>query len=146
MLFLLSLPSSLFLLPSPLFPLVPSFLSSAPSFAHLHSLFFLPSPLSPSFSPVSASSLSSLSPTPLYNFLFSLQTVVTERPSAMLHYNLVDCHVAICTPQMLVVFADNFDYQEMSHLIKGVMERDEVSEHDGTAARLCLRIIPATSQ
>lgn len=55
------------------------------------------------------------------------QNVVTERAAARVHYNLLDSHVAICAPQLLVVFADNFDYQEMAHLIKGVMERDEVS-------------------
>lgn len=53
--------------------------------------------------------------------------MVTERAAARVHYNLLDSHVAICAPQLLVVFADNFDYQEMAHLIKGVMERDEVS-------------------
>ena len=52
---------------------------------------------------------------------------MTERAAARVHYNLLDSHVAICTPQLLVVFADNFDYQEMAHLIKGVMERDEVA-------------------
>jgi hypothetical protein len=56
-----------------------------------------------------------------------VQNVVTERAAARVHYNLLDSHVAICAPQLLVVFADNFDYQEMAHLIKGVMERDEVS-------------------
>lgn len=56
----------------------------------------------------------------------------------------MDCHIAICSPQVgvfalmdanaqvLMLFSDNFDYQDLSDFVRGVLAADEV-ELGGTA-------------
>eukprot|EP00051_Salpingoeca_urceolata_P004996 m.69499 g.69499 ORF g.69499 m.69499 type:complete len:706 (-) comp13992_c0_seq2:43-2160(-) len=47
------------------------------------------------------------------------------RPKVEFRTNLVDCHVYVCSPEVKMLFADNFDYECMSDLVKDVVERDE---------------------
>ena len=35
----------------------------------------------------------------------------TEQPSVQFRYDLLDCRIDICSPQVLWIFQDNFDYQ-----------------------------------
>lgn len=34
-----------------------------------------------------------------------------ERDSVQLRTDLIDCHIAVCSMDVLVAFSDNFDYQ-----------------------------------
>lgn len=37
--------------------------------------------------------------------------IMAEHPSLSFRYDLLDCQVDICSPEMLLQFSDNFDYQ-----------------------------------
>lgn len=62
-----------------------------------------------------------------------------------LHYDLLDCHVSICSPQIPQLFADNFDYQTRDNFIRGILVNEEIlGNHiytyiisDQYAARVC---------
>lgn len=44
----------------------------------------------------------------------SLSTeVFRDHPSVTFHYDWFDCHIDICSPDVLVQFSDNFDYQDI---------------------------------
>lgn len=37
-------------------------------------------------------------------------------------YDLMDPHISICSPEVLMLFSDNFDYQDISNdFVKGVL-------------------------
>jgi len=39
-----------------------------------------------------------------------------------MRYDLMDCHICVCSPEVLLRFSDEFDYQEMrEHFVKGVL-------------------------
>ncbi|GAB6019121.1 hypothetical protein CHUAL_013999 [Chamberlinius hualienensis] len=40
--------------------------------------------------------------------------------------DLIDCQISICSPEVLSLFADNFDYQTRNDFIKGVLVHEEV--------------------
>lgn len=40
--------------------------------------------------------------------------IVDEHPSMVLHTNLLDCHIDICSPEFLIQFGDNFDFKVKS--------------------------------
>ena len=62
-----------------------------------------------------------------------------------LHYDLLDCHVSICSPQIPQLFSDNFDYQTRDNFIRGILVNEEIlGNHiytyvisDQYAARVC---------
>jgi len=62
-----------------------------------------------------------------------------------LHYDLLDCHVSICSPLIPQLFSDNFDYQTRDHFIRGILVNEEIlGNHiythvisDQYAARVC---------
>jgi translation initiation factor eIF-2B subunit epsilon len=37
--------------------------------------------------------------------------LMADRTGLSFHGNLLDCHVDICSPELMVQFSDNFDYQ-----------------------------------
>jgi len=39
--------------------------------------------------------------------------ILVEHPELELRGDLMDCHVDVCSPEVLVAFSDNFDYQEL---------------------------------
>ena len=43
-----------------------------------------------------------------------------------LHYDLLDCHVSICSPQIPQLFSDNFDYQTRDNFIRGILVNEEI--------------------
>eukprot|EP00043_Microstomoeca_roanoka_P007540 m.72633 g.72633 ORF g.72633 m.72633 type:complete len:754 (-) comp13863_c0_seq1:333-2594(-) len=53
-------------------------------------------------------------------------STVMERSRVELQYDLVESHIYICTPLMLMQFADNFDYANVFDFIKGVIENEEI--------------------
>eukprot|EP00047_Mylnosiga_fluctuans_P011287 m.20421 g.20421 ORF g.20421 m.20421 type:complete len:653 (+) comp3530_c0_seq2:31-1989(+) len=56
-------------------------------------------------------------------------TIFRDRAAVDIRFDLVDTHIYICSPQVLLLFADNFDYQDMSDFIRGVMAADELEQH-----------------
>lgn len=52
-----------------------------------------------------------------------------EHPDIDLHYDLLDCHVSICSPDVPQLFSDNFDYQTQYHFIRGLLVNEEIMGH-----------------
>ncbi|KAM7273523.1 hypothetical protein ACFE04_028187 [Oxalis oulophora] len=50
---------------------------------------------------------------------------LTDRPSIGLHNDKEDCYIDICSPEVLSLFTDNFDYQHLRrHFVKGLLVDD----------------------
>eukprot|EP00252_Welwitschia_mirabilis_P016124 TRINITY_DN3563_c0_g2_i1.p1 TRINITY_DN3563_c0_g2~~TRINITY_DN3563_c0_g2_i1.p1 ORF type:complete len:742 (-),score=186.19 TRINITY_DN3563_c0_g2_i1:165-2390(-) len=61
----------------------------------------------------------------LRNFILD-STVLSERPAVQLYTDLQDCFIDICSPEVLLLFTDNFDYQQLRRdFVKGLLS-DEV--------------------
>ena len=41
-------------------------------------------------------------------------------------YDLMDCHVSVCSPQVPAIFSDNFDYETRDHFVRGILVNEEV--------------------
>ena len=39
--------------------------------------------------------------------------ILEEHAQVQFRYDLLDCHVDICAPEVLMLFSDNFDYQDI---------------------------------
>eukprot|EP00026_Physarum_polycephalum_P004385 Phypoly_transcript_04403.p1 GENE.Phypoly_transcript_04403~~Phypoly_transcript_04403.p1 ORF type:complete len:529 (+),score=70.14 Phypoly_transcript_04403:24-1610(+) len=51
--------------------------------------------------------------------------VFAEHSEVDLRYDLIDCHIDICAPEVLFIFTDNFDYQDIrKDFIKGLMSSE----------------------
>lgn len=57
----------------------------------------------------------------------SRQTFLSSR-SISFHTDLEESGIAICSPELLTLFEDNFDYQLLSQMVKGVVNGEEVVE------------------
>jgi translation initiation factor eIF-2B subunit epsilon len=54
------------------------------------------------------------------------RSIFHDRPVVQLSNNLQDCHIDICSPEVLLLFTDNFDYQQLRRdFVKGLLS-DEV--------------------
>ena len=61
------------------------------------------------------------------------------------HYDLLDCHISICSPTVPQLFSDNFDYQTRHHFIRGILNHEDILGNriythvisDQYAARVC---------
>lgn len=54
------------------------------------------------------------------------RSALNDRPSVQLCTNLQDCHIDICSPEVLDLFTDNFDYQQIRRdFVKGLLS-DEI--------------------
>lgn len=51
-----------------------------------------------------------------------------ENPSVSLLHNIKDTHIAICSPSVLPLFSDNFDYQTKDDFVKGLLMSEEIME------------------
>lgn len=56
-----------------------------------------------------------------------LQEVLTEHKNVLLHYDLLDCQISVCSPQVPALFKDNFDYLTRDDFIKGILMTEDVS-------------------
>ena len=56
-------------------------------------------------------------------------TLFDEHPDIDLHYDLLDCHVSVCSPEVPQLFSDNFDYQTHHHFIHGLLVNEEIMGH-----------------
>ena len=60
-------------------------------------------------------------------------------------YDLLDCHISLCSPSVPQLFSDNFDYQTRHHFIRGILLNEDIlGNHiythvisDQYAARVC---------
>lgn len=43
-----------------------------------------------------------------------------------IHYDVLDCHISVCSPNVPQLFSDNFDYQSRYHFIRGIIVNEEV--------------------
>ena len=72
-------------------------------------------------------------------------TLFDEHQDIDLHYDLLDCHVSVCSPEVPQLFSDNFDYQTHYHFVRGLLVNEEIMGHhiythfisDQYAARVC---------
>ncbi|KAG0601733.1 hypothetical protein M758_11G136100 [Ceratodon purpureus] len=54
------------------------------------------------------------------------RSALNDRPSVQLCTNLQDCHIDICSPEVLTLFTDNFDYQQIRRdFVRGLLS-DEI--------------------
>ncbi|EFA81106.1 bacterial transferase hexapeptide repeat-containing protein [Heterostelium album PN500] len=48
-----------------------------------------------------------------------------KHPSIQLRYDLIDCHIDICSPEVLALFNDNFDFEDLrKEFIHDIMQSD----------------------
>ncbi|XP_042024310.1 translation initiation factor eIF-2B subunit epsilon-like isoform X1 [Salvia splendens] len=53
------------------------------------------------------------------------RTMLLDRSSISLHNDKQDCYIDICSPEVLSLFTDNFDYQHLRrHFVKGLLVDD----------------------
>ena len=52
--------------------------------------------------------------------------ILEEHPELELHYDVLDCHVSVCSPHVPQLFSDNFDYQTRHHFIRGILVNEEI--------------------
>ncbi|KAL6635325.1 hypothetical protein ACP70R_027996 [Stipagrostis hirtigluma subsp. patula] len=51
--------------------------------------------------------------------------ILANNPSLQLHNDMEDCYIDICSPEVLSLFTDNFDYQHLRrHFVKGLLVDD----------------------
>ncbi|XP_062221600.1 uncharacterized protein LOC133920954 [Phragmites australis] len=51
--------------------------------------------------------------------------ILTNNPTLQLHNDMEDCYIDICSPDVLSLFTDNFDYQHLRrHFVKGLLVDD----------------------
>ena len=57
----------------------------------------------------------------------SLPTTIFEDNSEVdINYDILDCHISICSPSVPQLFSDNFDYQTRYHFIRGIIVNEEI--------------------
>ncbi|KAI4301870.1 hypothetical protein L6164_035108 [Bauhinia variegata] len=53
------------------------------------------------------------------------KSLLVDNPSITLHHDKQDCYIDICSPEVLSLFTDNFDYQHLRrHFVKGLLVDD----------------------
>ncbi|XP_031499945.1 uncharacterized protein LOC116264101 [Nymphaea colorata] len=53
------------------------------------------------------------------------KTLLSERPAVLLQNDKQDCYIDICSPEVLSLFTDNFDYQQLRRdFVKGLLMDD----------------------
>ncbi|XP_078177214.1 translation initiation factor eIF2B subunit epsilon-like isoform X2 [Carex rostrata] len=53
------------------------------------------------------------------------KSLLADNPSLYLRTDLEDCYIDICSPEVLTIFLDNFDYQHLRHhFVKGLLHDD----------------------
>ena len=48
--------------------------------------------------------------------------------SIQVRHDLLDCHISICSPAVLQLMADNFDFETVDDLVKGILVNEEVQD------------------
>ena len=58
--------------------------------------------------------------------LLFVKEMFKENPQVELHYDLSNTHISICSPVVLHLFSDNFDYQTWEDFAKGILTNEEI--------------------
>ncbi len=53
-------------------------------------------------------------------------TIFEETDKVSINYDVLDCHISVCSPVVPQLFSDNFDYQSRYHFIRGIIVNEEV--------------------
>ncbi|KAH7961319.1 hypothetical protein HPB52_007675 [Rhipicephalus sanguineus] len=53
-------------------------------------------------------------------------SIFQEHSRVSLHHDLQDCRLAVCSPHVPPIFADNFDYQTRLDFVRGILEHEEI--------------------
>lgn len=43
-----------------------------------------------------------------------------------LRYDLLDCHISVCSPHVPAIFSENFDYETQDHFVRGILVNEEI--------------------
>ncbi|KAM9005724.1 LOW QUALITY PROTEIN: translation initiation factor eIF2B subunit epsilon [Sarcophilus harrisii] len=62
----------------------------------------------------------------LRRFSFPLSLFQGSGEGVDIRYDLLDCHISICSPQVAELFTDNFDYQTRDDFVRGLLVNEEV--------------------
>lgn len=76
-------------------------------------------------------------------FSFPLE-LFQENSKIQIRYDLLDCHISICSPNVPPLYTENFDFETREYFIKGILDNEEILGHtihvhileDGYAARV----------
>ncbi|XP_064481624.1 translation initiation factor eIF2B subunit epsilon-like [Ornithodoros turicata] len=52
--------------------------------------------------------------------------IFQQNAKVTVHHDLLNTHIAICSPHVPPVFSDNFDYQTREDFVKGILEHEEI--------------------
>jgi len=52
--------------------------------------------------------------------------ILLEHDDILIHNNLMDCHICVCSPSVPTLFTDNFDYQTRDDFVKGILINEEI--------------------
>ena len=55
-----------------------------------------------------------------------LQELFHDNTDFVLHQDLLDSQLYMCSPTVLHLFTDNFDYCSVEHFVKGILDNQEV--------------------
>ncbi|XP_045358743.1 translation initiation factor eIF-2B subunit epsilon isoform X1 [Leopardus geoffroyi] len=62
----------------------------------------------------------------LRRFSFPLSLFQGSGDGVEIRYDLLDCHISICSPQVAQLFTDNFDYQTRDDFVRGLLVNEEI--------------------
>ncbi|KAF6118439.1 eukaryotic translation initiation factor 2B subunit epsilon [Phyllostomus discolor] len=62
----------------------------------------------------------------LRRFSFPLSLFHGSGDGVEIRYDLLDCHISICSPQVAQLFTDNFDYQTRDDFVRGLLVNEEI--------------------
>ncbi|PVD35029.1 hypothetical protein C0Q70_06310 [Pomacea canaliculata] len=52
--------------------------------------------------------------------------VFDENPDIIIHQDLMDCQLCVCTPAVPPLFTDNFDYSSLDDFVRGILINEEI--------------------
>uniref|UniRef100_H3CR64 Translation initiation factor eIF2B subunit epsilon n=1 Tax=Tetraodon nigroviridis TaxID=99883 RepID=H3CR64_TETNG len=62
----------------------------------------------------------------LKKFQFPMNIFHSGSNEFEIRYDLLDCHISICSPQVAELFTDNFDYQTRDDFVRGILVNEEI--------------------
>nr|XP_022323176.1 translation initiation factor eIF-2B subunit epsilon-like [Crassostrea virginica] len=54
--------------------------------------------------------------------------VLADNSDVLLRYDLLDSQISVCSPELLSLFKDNFDYLNRDHFVKGILDNEDIME------------------
>ena len=59
-------------------------------------------------------------------FAYIFQGIFQTNNKAQIRFDLVDTHISICSPDVLPLFTDNFDYQTKEDFVCGIINNADI--------------------